>query len=67
MTNIGPLTATLTPSSGCLQTVWGQVFTDHSGQNSTTHKYHSLGRSLTSECYPTGFQLKSDAFYSPGI
>ncbi|KAK8129112.1 hypothetical protein PG984_010220 [Apiospora sp. TS-2023a] len=68
MTNIGPLTTTLTPATGCLQTVWGQIYTEHNdGQNSTTHKYHSLGRSATSECYPSGFEIRSDAFYSPGL
>ncbi|KAK6854067.1 hypothetical protein PG995_010879 [Apiospora arundinis] len=67
MTNINGLTTAFTPSSGYLQTIWGQVFTEHHGSNSATHKYHSLGRSATSDCYPLGFQLQPDAFYSPGI
>lgn len=62
MTNLGPLTTTLTPLEGCLQTIYGQIFTD-----TTTHKYHSLGRSETSDCYPSDFQVKSDAYYSPGL
>lgn len=31
------------------------------------YKYYSLGRSETEECYPNGFQIKSDAYYSPGV
>ncbi|KAI0004049.1 hypothetical protein F4779DRAFT_77326 [Xylariaceae sp. FL0662B] len=66
MEDIGPLTTTFVPSPGCNVEIYGSVFTQTAGDNTTTHKYHSLGLKSTSECYPPGFQPTS-AFYSPGL
>ncbi|KAI4859829.1 hypothetical protein F4820DRAFT_139341 [Hypoxylon rubiginosum] len=68
MAGLGPLTTTFTPASGCNSVISGIVFTQTlDGGNTTTHKYHSLGLSATSECYPPGFEVNSNAYYSPGI
>ena len=72
MTNLGPLTTTFTPALGCNTEVYGIVYTqalppssgDPSSTTTTTHKYHSLGRTETSDCYPPNF-LPTSAYYSP--
>ncbi|KAI1653704.1 hypothetical protein F4813DRAFT_373758 [Daldinia decipiens] len=67
MSDLGPLTTTFTPASGCNSILSGIVYTQTlQDGNTTTHKYHSLGPSATSECYPPGFEPAS-GFYSPGI
>ncbi|KAI1802319.1 hypothetical protein F4811DRAFT_529877 [Daldinia bambusicola] len=67
MTDLGPLTTTFTPASGCNSILSGIVYTQTLPDgNTSTHKYHSLGPSATSECYPPGFEPES-AYYSPGI
>ncbi|KAI1471659.1 uncharacterized protein F4812DRAFT_187933 [Daldinia caldariorum] len=67
MTDLGPLTTTFTPASGCNSILSGIVYTQTLPDgNTSTHKYHSLGPSATSECYPPGFEPES-GFYSPGI
>ncbi|KAI8960891.1 hypothetical protein F5Y11DRAFT_328420 [Daldinia sp. FL1419] len=67
MPNLGPLTTTFTPASGCNSVLSGIVYTQTlQDGNTSTHKYHSLGPSATSECYPPGFEPVS-GFYSPGI
>ncbi|OTB16156.1 hypothetical protein K445DRAFT_317141 [Daldinia sp. EC12] len=66
MTDLGPLTTTFTPASGCNSILSGIVYTQTlPDSNTSTHKYHSLGPSATSECYPPGFEPAG--FYSPGI
>ncbi|XXG97492.1 hypothetical protein Hte_003796 [Hypoxylon texense] len=68
MAGLGPLTTTFTPASGCNSVISGIVFTQTLDDgNTTTHKYHSLGLSATSECYPPAFEVNSNAYYSPGI
>ncbi|KAI0181770.1 hypothetical protein GGR52DRAFT_55075 [Hypoxylon sp. FL1284] len=68
MGGLGPLTTTFTPASGCNSVISGIVYTQTLDDgNITTHKYHSLGLSATSKCYPPGFEVNSDAYYSPGI
>ncbi|KAI0900674.1 hypothetical protein F4806DRAFT_504350 [Annulohypoxylon nitens] len=65
-TNLGPLTTTFTPSPECTEVISGIIYTQTGTDgNTTTHKYHSLGPSNTSECYPSDFQVTS-AYYSPG-
>ncbi|KAI0884907.1 uncharacterized protein GGS22DRAFT_164614 [Annulohypoxylon maeteangense] len=65
-TNLGPLTTTFTPAPECTEVISGIIFTQTGTDgNTTTHKYHSLGPSDTSKCYPSGFEVMS-AFYSPG-
>ncbi|KAI1381300.1 hypothetical protein F4677DRAFT_402637 [Hypoxylon crocopeplum] len=67
MTDLGPLTTTFTPADNCKAVISGIVYTQTLDDgNTTTHKYHSLGPSATSSCYPPGFQAPS-GFYSPGI
>ncbi|KAI2464605.1 hypothetical protein F4781DRAFT_412495 [Annulohypoxylon bovei var. microspora] len=67
MTNLGPLTTTFTPAPECTAVISGIVFTQTGTDgNTTTHKYHSLGPSDTSSCYPPAFQTTS-GFFSPGI
>ncbi|KAI0130664.1 hypothetical protein F4814DRAFT_138763 [Daldinia grandis] len=67
MSDFGPLTTTFTPASECHSIISGIVYTQTlQDGNTTTHKYHSLGPSPTSECYPPGFEPAS-GFYSPGI
>ncbi|KAI1780696.1 hypothetical protein F4818DRAFT_14192 [Hypoxylon cercidicola] len=66
MAGLGPLTTTFTPASGCNSVISGIVYTQTLDDgNITTHKYHSLGLSATSECYPPAFEVHS--YYSPGI
>ncbi|KAI2617501.1 hypothetical protein GGR54DRAFT_209272 [Hypoxylon sp. NC1633] len=67
MADLGPLTDTFTPASECNTVISGKVHTQTLDDgNTTTYKYHSLGPSATSSCYPPGFEAPS-GFYSPGI
>ncbi|KAI0383215.1 hypothetical protein F5Y04DRAFT_30831 [Hypomontagnella monticulosa] len=66
-TGLGALTATFTPAPECNSVVSGVVYTQTLDDgNTTTYKYHTLGPSETSKCYPPGF-APTDAFYSPAI
>lgn len=70
MTNLGPLTTAFLPATDCNSVVHGYVHTETNPSNasdSTTYKYHSLGLTTTSACFPPGFRPSADAFYSPGI
>ncbi|TPX15276.1 uncharacterized protein E0L32_004553 [Thyridium curvatum] len=70
MTNLGPLTTAFLPATDCDSVVHGYVHTETNPANasdSTTYKYHSLGLTTTSACFPPGFRPSADAFYSPGI
>ena len=68
MTNLGPLTTPFTPAVGCNTEIYGIVHTETIGDGDTasteTYKYHTLGRTATSECYPPDF-LPTSAYYSP--
>ncbi|KAI2638808.1 hypothetical protein GGS26DRAFT_542935 [Hypomontagnella submonticulosa] len=64
---LGPLTTTFAPASECNSVVSGVVHTQTLDDgNITTYKYHTLGPSETSKCYPPGF-APTAAFYSPAI
>lgn len=62
MSNLGPLLTTYVPGPGCDDTLYGKIYSSLS----VREKYHSLGQTDTTSCYPASFAAPNH-WYSPGI
>ncbi|OAG02944.1 uncharacterized protein CC84DRAFT_1219872 [Paraphaeosphaeria sporulosa] len=59
---LGALTTAFVPAPGCIDTIYGEIFS----VGTVRDKWHSLGQSDKRSCYPSAFTTPGK-YYSPGI
>ncbi|KAF2020503.1 hypothetical protein BU24DRAFT_469266 [Aaosphaeria arxii CBS 175.79] len=65
--NLGALTTRFVPKYGCTQSVYAWVSADSAKIPLEFSYFYILGPQNYTDCYPSDYVTRSDAYYSPGL